>query len=269
MLDTSTIYLYIVCLSLVHITGFTIFLGYYLSRKKFRYYIFAAGWLFNLIGTIVFLIPFYGTDINLIRISGIISGVLVTVGIFYIARGLLSHFLTVKRYINTMISIVIVLVPLVVYFFDRRLASDINSFEQILVYAFLLIIGIVYRNKILQYSRVSYGLYIIGTSLSLLISLLIQIPEYQVQEFPVLFHFTMQIWLAIVLILFLIHLEHSILEKEKYILKDRYSHDMAQYIQLAMGNLDLIKETNNPVLFSKLQGNLNDTSELLRQIREI
>jgi hypothetical protein len=79
----------------------------------------------------------------------------------------------------------------------------------------------------------------------------------------------MQIWLAIVLILFLIHLEHSIVEKEKYILKDRYSHDMAQYIQLAMGNLDLIKETNNPVLFSKLQGNLNDTSELLRQIREI
>lgn len=269
MLDTSTIYLYIVCLSLNHITGFIIFLGYYLSYKEFRYCIFAAGWFFNLIGTIVFLIPFYGSDVNLIRISGIISGVLVTVGIFFIASGLLSHFFTIKRITYTVIPSILVLVPLFIHFFDRSLASHINSYEQILVYAFLLIIGIIYRKKILQYSRVSYGLYIVGTSLSLLISVLIQIPEYQVQEIPVLFQFIMQIWLAVILILFLIHLEHSILEKEQFLLKDRYSHDMAQYIQLAMGNLELIKETDDPKLFRKLQQNLKDTSELLQQIREI
>jgi hypothetical protein len=269
MFDTSTVYLYIVCLSLVHITGFIIFLGYYISRKKYQHLIFSTGWLLNFIGTIVFLISFYGTDLNLSRFSGILSGVLVTVGIFFIARGLLSHFFKVERYIYNIITVILIAVPLTIHFFDRSLASDINSLGQIFLYAFLLLIGILFRNRILQYSKVSYVLYIVGTSLSLLISILIEIPEYQIQEIPVLFHFTMQIWLAVILILFLIHLEHSILESQKYLLKDRYSHNMAQYIQLAMGNLDLIKETSDAKFYAKLQQNLDDTSELLRQIREI
>jgi hypothetical protein len=290
MLDSFGIYLYIFSLSLVHITGFFIFLSYYLSHKHFRYYLFSLGWLLSLIGTIIFLIPYYLEDFTLFSIAGLFNTILIAVGTYFISVGLLSHFISIDKVKMNIISILIIIVPVSAYiirdyisfefallegtvlsltFSSRLLYSDITSLEQILIFLFLIVIGLKYREKILQYSTVSYVLYLTGVSLSLLTTVMIQFPAFQTDELPVLFNFTMTIWVVIVLMLFLIHLEHNMSMKEKYILKDHYSHDMAQFIQLAMGNLDLLRETDNEELFTKLQNNLNDTSELLRQIRDI
>ncbi|OLS23123.1 MAG: hypothetical protein HeimC3_26730 [Candidatus Heimdallarchaeota archaeon LC_3] len=300
MLDSFGIYLYIFCLSLVHLTGFFIFFSYYISQKQFRYLLFSVGWLLSLIGTMIFLIPFYMSEIRLFSIyidfltlasiTGLLSGLLGIIGTFFISLGLLSHFFSLKKIEIYLITLIITIIPIFAFLIKGFISFDINLFqetifyfrltsnslssfltsiEQMFVYLFLFLIGLKFRLKILQYSTVSYVLYMTGVFLSFLTLVLVQFREFQIDELAVLFNFTMSIWVAIVLMLFLIHLEHNKSMKEKYLLKDRYSHNMAQFIQLAMGNLDLLRETKNMDYFQKLENNLSDTADLLKQIRNI
>ena len=110
-------------------------------------------------------------------------------------------------------------------------------------------------------------LFLTGTSLTLI---LILITEFIKDiEILVVLYFGFDIWVSVILILYLVHLEQAISLQDKFILKDAYSHDLANALQKVTGFIDIALTTQEEEDFDKAQEHILKAKELLQQIRKL
>jgi hypothetical protein len=79
---------------------------------------------------------------------------------------------------------------------------------------------------------------------------------------------------TLLLIILLVHLEYSISNREKFDLKDKYSHELGNIMQAIFTTFDLIKTKREPKkevaeLEALLETKLNDASNLIKEIRKL
>jgi hypothetical protein len=272
LISLGTIILYLLVLTLVQMTGFFVFFNYFIQFRKTikrdRFLIYSIGWLVGIFGTAFFLVYMYAENVDLSSYAFIFSGILLVLGPLFIGFGIVSYFTTFKKNYYFLISILFIIFPvLCMFLFGRSGAAQAINIENILVYLFLLLIGIVNREKVLSYSRISYFLFLIGTSVSLL--MVITSILWGDSEFFSLLYFGVSNWISVILIIFLVHLEHSISLRDTFFLKDKYSHDLANRMQKIVGFLDLAVMSNE---VSNCQDALQEVltaNELLLEIRKL
>ncbi|MHA2307055.1 MAG: hypothetical protein ACXACU_16875 [Candidatus Hodarchaeales archaeon] len=271
LISLGTIILYLFSLSLVQVTGFFVFISYYYrfknTTKQDRFLIYSIGWVLGFFGTVIFLVSMYGEGM-IVAFAYVLSGILFALGTLYIGFGILSYFTPIKRNYFILVSVLFIVAPPILMFtFGTHGVNLSLNVEKILVYIFLLFIGIKHRQKVLSYSKVSYFLFLTGISLSLIMLIMTQ---YVLQEeFLVILYFGLDIWLVVILTIFLIHLEHSISIQDKFLLKDAYSHDLANKMQKIMGFIDLAVISKELTQCKKAQEVLVEANDLLLQIREL
>jgi hypothetical protein len=151
--------------------------------------------------------------------------------------------------------------------FGRTGSAFSISLENVAVYLFLLIIGIVHRQKVIVYSKVSYFLFLTGVTVSLILLLATEFRGDS--ELFVILYFGIENWLQLILIVFLIHLEHSISIQDTYKLKDTYSHDLANRMQKIVGFLDLAIMSNDTKPCEEARQTTIDANDLLLEIRKL
>jgi hypothetical protein len=209
----------------------------------------------------------YSSDPLIGDLAYVSSGILIALGTLFIGIGIISYFTKIKKeYYILLISLFIIL-PSISLLLERPVAQLILNLERIFVYGFLLFIGIKHRQRVIEISVSSYILFLTGTFFSL-VSL--PLTQYVLEsEFLVILYFGLEIWLAVILVLFLIHLEHSISIQDKFILKDAYSHDLANKMQKIVGYIDLAMRTEDQNQYEEAQRVLHEANELLFEIRKL
>ncbi|MHA2176125.1 MAG: hypothetical protein ACXABI_14960 [Candidatus Hodarchaeales archaeon] len=251
LISIGTIILYLLVLTLVQMTGFFVFFNYFIQFRKTikrdRFLIYSIGWMVGILGTAFFLITMYADNELLISYAFILSGIFLALGPLFIGFGIVSYFASFNKKYYFLVSVLFIIVPVILMFlFGRSEAATAINIENILVYFFLLLIGLIHRERVLSYSRISYFLFLVGVSISLL--MVITALFWGDLEFFSLLYFGITNWIGVILIIFLIHLEHSISIQETFLLKDKYSHDLANRMQKIVGFLDLAiisKDVNN------------------------
>jgi hypothetical protein len=207
------------------------------------------------------------TDPLIQDLTYISSGILGSLGTLFVGIGIISYFTKLKKeYYLILIGLFIILPPISL-FLDRPITQMVVNLERLFVFTFLLLIGIKHRQRVIEISLSSYILFLTGTFFSLILLLLTQ--YILTSDFLVILYFGLEIWLAVILVLFLIHLEHSISIQEKFILKDAYSHDLANKMQKIVGYIDLAMRTEDQNQYEEAQRVLQEANDLLFEIRKL
>lgn len=107
---------------------------------------------------------------------------------------------------------------------------------------------------------------IITTILKILSEITIVLLE---SEILTLFNYSLTILLSVMIMIFLIHLEHNVSVYNKNLLKDKYSHNLAQILQLIVGNIDLYKLNKQETQIEAAFDAAFDGGKLLERIREL
>lgn len=271
LISFGTILLYIVTLTVVQFTGFFVFFSYFYRfraiSKRNRFLIYSFGWFLSIISTLIFLIFMFSTDSLIQDLTYITAGILGALGTLFVGIGIISYFTKIKKgYYFLLVGLFIILPPITLLL-DRSATQLILNLERVFVFAFLLFIGVRHRQRVIEISLSSYILFLTGTFFSLILLLLTQ--YILTSDFLVILYFGLEIWLAVILVLFLIHLEHSISIQEKFILKDAYSHDLANKMQKIVGYIDLAMRTEDQNQYEEAQRVLQEANDLLFEIRKL
>ena len=128
-------------------------------------------------------------------------------------------------------------------------------------------VGLYNRKKVLVYSRSSFLLFLTGTSSTLLLLLITEL--IRDIEILVILYFGFDIWISVILIVYLVHLEQAISLQDKFILKDAYSHDLANTLQKATGFIDIAIKTQKEEDYEKAQDHILNAKKMLQQIRKL
>ena len=71
------------------------------------------------------------------------------------------------------------------------------------------------------------------------------------------------------MIIFFIHLEHNISIKKSAILKDHYSHDLGNIIQIIIGEVEVISMDNDSEDLQVINQKCVEAAEHIRNIRKL
>ncbi|MHA1983791.1 MAG: hypothetical protein ACW967_05520 [Candidatus Hodarchaeales archaeon] len=198
--------------------------------------------------------------------------------------GLVSYFIELP----TKISLVIYLIPIILSFVGFILTgkSGAISFSVYSLFAFYLALIAIFfhkREKIRElFGKSTKFIFItqvfIISFIPIAILTLLNNESYgfynSTNDFLVMLNYFTGIGFTLSIIVIFIHLEYSINYRQKNLLKDNYSHDLGNIIQIINGATFLLNSQSNLNEKNKanleiVQKNSNKASELIRMIRNL
>lgn len=279
--------LILVCLIIfiiVRVIGLAVSLDFYYDTRKNKFKIFSIGWVLWILAAFM---PIYSTlvkDPRLVELLLVLNILFASLGAIFYGWGIFKYFLEVPVKVMIALIIISIAVPLLLFVTISYTAAIIFSviiFNSLFFSAYIIppfkkknftkfigksirwyfapiFIGIIYIGAaLISYSQgYSYGLYQSDDAMLIVIT------------------YVPAIVTTLLLIILLVHLEYSISNREKFDLKDKYSHELGNIMQAIFTTFDLIKTKREPKkevaeLEALLETKLNDASNLIKEIRKL
>ena len=272
-------------LIIIRTIGLAVSIDYYYSTKKVLYAYFSIGWILMVIATFFPIFSELSHDDALSEFFLLLNGLHASIGVAFTAMGFLL--IIVQIPFKAFLSLIIILtsMPLIILtigFYKMALNFTIISINVLYFIAFLLPIFRVRKSKErLGKSMMWYYAVIISFFMYLPVSFFIitqghDYGLYNVNE-PVLviLNYIFPMATTILLIVFLVHLEYNISNSKKFQLKDKYSHEMGNILQVIQSSIDLISQKNDKNNIDSLEGQeliktkCKEASNLIREIRDL
>ncbi len=214
----------------------------------------------------------------------LINGITTSIALLFVMMGLFSYFRELSPKILTIFSITSVSVPLIAFLLGfYSIAFNITSLFLFIIIAFYGIVPLkdrkIFKNKISIKSYYWY-LFVIISFYSVTFSYMIFVFQgysfgFYSDEFsiPMFVNYFLGNVSTITLIIYSIHLEYDISKIQKFKLRDKYSHDLGNLIQviysateLATGNDDLNKEKAGNL--NLIQKKCEEAAKIIKDIRK-
>lgn len=269
-------------LVLIRLLGMIVSINFYYESKSNTYIFFLFAWTFWILAGIVALVSAIFTDQpleDLFLLFNYISG---PFAIFFIGTGLSSYYIKISVNQIKFISVFLIILPLILYFIfglvPVALYARISQFFGIII-VFLLPFSMYnsFKEKIEKSIRWYYLTcfsIIIYIPLTL-VSMLSSIGSFQSENVPLIIAaYTSVILMTILLIAFIIHVEYTISYKQQNQLKDIYSHNLGNIIQVINSSSDLISMSTHLTELDKknlelIQSKCKESSKLIKEIRDL
>ncbi|MFX0092673.1 MAG: hypothetical protein ACFFBD_13000 [Candidatus Hodarchaeota archaeon] len=273
-----TIYLYF-ALTLLRIICLVVFIDFYFKLKHQRFKILIFGWFIYILSPICAILSFIPPEGALAQLLYLFYGILASVGAFYIMLGFVMYFRNIHFIVYSSVGLALLIVPIVLsFFFPQEIAMGFALFAQFLVIVVAMFFVVKHRKLIKTAAGNSYYwvvAIVLVASLNVLAYAIFFVERtfYQTNElFPYGLGFT--IGTSAVITLFFLNFEHNVSLKAKELLKDKYSHNLANILQNVLGNIDLA--LTSQLSDEEVQTSLNEAKEnsikaknLIFQIRNL
>lgn len=276
----------IVVLTLIRIVGLGLSIEFFINLRKKRFIAPIAGWSCWVISGFL---PIIADNIA----TGILTDVLLLMnailgaeGLILIFMGIMSYFRFIPGKIMFSVSVLYMVLPVILYvLFGDTLALLLAV---VMVFASYVLISLIVIIKGKEINRVIEGgamwLYItlitVICYIILSIILIVTVEDYKYGLYystnlvAILTNYSAGILLTILFIVLFIHLERGIAKRDKFQLKDKYSHSIGNILQVIMsaasvfemsGNLDSLER---PYL-NLIQEKCHEAGELIKEIRTL
>ena len=275
-----------ISLALIRIIGLGVGIDFLIVSKKKRFEAQVAGWSIWSLGSIFQLISQFTEDQDLIEIMDFLFGIATLVGAFLISISIIVYFhhIPVKNIFFG--TLALVAFPFIIFVIsDLPTAVNFSILGSFLIIVFLYVFGLYEGQNFKQTVGASvkwfYVLIIIGTFQMLLFTLFtlgginLSLTSSQIEDlFALTIINSFAIAVTVLTVVLLIHLENSRSNLYNFQLKDKYSHDLANIIQIIASAIHLVekeslavneKEESIDLLDQKLQ----EVLELLQEIRTL
>ena len=274
-----------IILFVIRIIGLGVSIEFYYEIKKNKFILFIISWNFWILSTLMALISLYWGDQTIIQILIILNVLFTSLGIIFYLWGINVYFLSINPRLMLIFIILFTVIALILFItfnsltailfmvigfiimlistfiipplkikqFKKYMGKSIRWYYSALLFVFPFIIVSIYTS-LLEYD---YGLY---ESDDIIMILLYYIPV------NVIF---------IILIILLIHLEYGISTREVRYLKDKYSHDLGNILQVIYTATEISKNEDKfqKEMLSEMkdlvQDKVKEASNLIKEIRDL
>jgi hypothetical protein len=215
----------------------------------------------------------------------LINNISTSIAILYVLMGLYSYFKAISRKIIAIFSILSILIPLIAFFL--RMYSDVFNFSSgilfilVFIYSFLLLRKIKVFKKDLSIKLFYWYLIFIFTIYAFIIFYVISLLQgysfgFYSDDFsiPMFINYFLGIISNIVILIYTIHLEYDISKIQKYNLRDKYSHDLGNIIQVIssaaiLTNVDEDLNNQKTENLEIIQKKCEEAAKLIKDIKKI
>ncbi len=287
LLVMSLIFIFsIIVLTIVRLIGVGVGLDFFLGTRRQRFLAQILGWSISSLAGFCHLFSFLLEDVLLKELSFLLFSIFTSVGVFLITVSIMLYFKEATIKVVFLICSGLVCIPILLYFFlSLDIAVNFSLYSSYLIVAGIYFLGLTEKAKFKQEVGASirwfYTIIIVGI-LQVLVILLLTFQGYNLgvydvhflDDFVILVNNTMSIGILAVTVVLLIHLENSRSERYNYRLKDKYSHDLGNIIQVIVGGMQLVE--SNQITDAEKRKTLllinqkcEEGAELIHEIRNL
>jgi hypothetical protein len=263
--------------------GLGVSLDLFFSIRKKRFIAIVAGWGVWVIASFLPIIHDYFTQNRLLLI---LNATLSGEGLLLIFLGIFSYFYTLKGKLIFGISIIYLITPII---FDFSLGSEIALFVSLLLHLLTYIfifLGVMRTNEEMQQvfrKGVKFFYLSVGTVIITIVTLIvlnIVMEDYtfglydSVDNGAVIINYSLTIFLTVILLLLFIYIERGISANDNFQLKDKYSHNLGNLLQIILSassltELDQLSPNEKAENMALIQTKFQEASDLLNEIRQL
>lgn len=242
----------ILLLIIFRIIGLLISIEFFHDFKELKFKILIIGWSVWIIsGCSALLVGLYENQ-PIREVFLLINGISTSFAILFVLLGLYSYFQEISKKSITIFSVISLVLPLITFF--MRLFAYPNFFDLtsgivfifVFVYSFLPLKKLeVFKKDLSIKSYYWYLIFIISVYVFIVFYVVIILQGYSFgfysNEFniPMFLNYLFGIMNNIIMLIYSIHLEYDISRVQKYELRDKYSHDLGNLIQVIYSATDL------------------------------
>ena len=271
-------------LILIRILGVIVSVNFYYESKSNTYIYFTIGWCLWIIAGIVALLSEITNNQTQENFFLLINYLLGPIAIFFIGSGLTSYYIKISPNKIKLVSVVLIAFPLIINFslgiVPAALYARIFQFFGIILMFLLPFLKYnTFKKRIGKSIRWYYLIcfsiffYIPLAILSMITSL--YSGSFQSQDITIIIGaYSSIIIMTILLITFIIHLEYTISSKQQNQLKDKYSHNLGNIMQVIYSSADLFKRVVKLENIEKdnldlIERKCKEASKLINEIRNL
>jgi len=268
----------------VRVIGLGISIDFLNGTKAEKFKFLTLGWLFWIIAALTPIFSNLVENIYLEEFLLVLNAFLAAIGSFFYLWGFLKYFMTVS--FKKMVSVIIIFIISTVLFFLITDYSVTITFCTVFINLVLIITFVIPPikkksfKKYMGRSIIWFYASVLTISLFFPVSIIISLQGYGYGLYnaddPVLimFNYIPTIVSSICLIILLVHLEYTTSSRKQLELKDNYSHDLGNILQVISSAFELIEmkgrsESETSELGELLKDKLNEAAKQIRDIREL
>ncbi|MFX0148877.1 MAG: hypothetical protein ACFE8E_14150, partial [Candidatus Hodarchaeota archaeon] len=250
--------------------------------KKFIYFIFC--WTFWIIGVIFPIISDFAVGGSIKDFLLVLNAIFAAIGTIFYLGGIFKYFMTVSLKIIIAIIISFILVAFLLYIFvDYSLSILVSSnFLNIVMFS-TYVVPPLKKKEFIKYMGKSIRWFYLPIAMSFIYLPSSIYISFSGESFGlydsenillILFNYIPPIVANVLLIILLVHLEYTISTREKFNLKDKYSHNLGNIMQVIYSSTDIIKsiaklEKEQEDMLKLVEEKCKEAAQLIKEIRSI
>jgi len=276
----------LILLTIIRIIGLGLSIEFLINLRKKRFIAPVAGWSCWVIAG---LLPIIADNLTIGVISEILlllNAILSAEGLMLIFMGVLSYFRFVPGKIMFLVTLFYLIFPLAAYgLFGETLALS-SAVAMIFVSYVVISLMIIFKRKEINRTIGGGAKWVYLALISVICYLILSfILMFSVEDFSyglyystnipaIISNYTVGILLTILIIVLFIHLERGIAYRDKDQLKDKYSHNIGNILQIIISAASIIEmrgtldESEKPNIYL-IQEKCNEAGELIKEIRDL
>ena len=268
----------------VRVIGLGISIDFLNGTKAEKFKFLTLGWVFWILGALIPIFSNLVENIYLKEFLLVLNAFLAALGTIFILWGFFKYFMTISfKKIASLIIIFIISTVLLFLITDYTVTITFCAlFMNLLLVSTFIIPPIKIKSfkKFMGRSIIWYYASVLILSIFFTVSIIIVLQGYRYGLYnaddPVLimFNYNSIIALSILIIILLVHLEYTTSSRKQLELKDNYSHDLGNILQVISSAFELIEmkgrtEAETSELGELLKDKLNEAAKQIRDIREL
>ncbi|MHA2287399.1 MAG: hypothetical protein ACXABG_01305 [Promethearchaeota archaeon] len=235
---------------LFRVIGLIISIEFYRELKDSKFKILIIGWLSWIIaGLSAILVGIFENQL-LGEVSRLINGISTSIAILFVLMGLYSYFQAISRRTIAFFITISIILPFFTFF--MRINSISVDFTSGLIFIFVFVYSFlplkkkeVFKKELSIKSFYWYLAFIFTIYVFIIFYVIILLQgysfgfysdEYSIQMF---LNYFIGVINSIIILIYSIHIEYDISRVQKYKLRDKYSHDLGNLIQVIYSATDL------------------------------
>jgi len=274
----------ILLLIFLRIIGLIISFEFLRDLKESKFKILIIGWsVWIIAGLSALLIGIFETE-PIVEVFHLINNITTSIAILYVLMGLYSYFQAISRKIIVIFTFLSILVPLVAFL--MRMFSDVLNFSSgilfivVFIYSFLPLRKMeVFKKELSIKSFYWYLIFVFIIYVFIVFYVIFLLQGYTFgfysDEFsiPMFINYFVGILSNFVMLIYSIHLEYDISKVQKYNLRDKYSHDLGNLVQViysaaTLTNVDEDLNKEKTENLELIQKKCEEAAKLIKDIKK-
>lgn len=274
----------LIFLIFVRTIGLGVSIDFLYDTKNKKFISFIICWSFWILAAILPIFSSIVESTNLQELFLVLNVLFSLIGTIFYIWGFLNYFMSVpSRIMISLVTLLAVTIFFLYFIIDYIISIQFSTLMIFIITVSMYVIPPLKKKKFKMYVGKSIRWYIIALSTFFIyfpISLIISFQGYSYglydaeNSFLIMLNYIPIISSTILIIILLVHLEYSISSRESFNLKDKYSHNLGNIMQVINSSSDLIdisanlneQETANLKL---IQAKCKEASKLIKHIRKL